>query len=196
MSETEVAKPAEPSMIDIANRLFEELESEVELDRAAAKINTSGKIEVLDAQDASRLSGLIVSAERELEETKAAAAIKVAQARAKVEKMRYLFEGALRIWAEVELKKQTSKKPKKSIVLDRATLAFSKQSDYVVTENEDTLAKWAEEHLPESLTLIPKVSIEAVAAWEEANQKIAPGRHQEKDLPDNFYVRAAKAQKE
>lgn len=189
-TEAQATKPGE-SMIDIANRLFEELENEVELDRQSTKINTSGQVEIRDERDASRLSGLIIAAQRNLADVKDAAALKVAAAAARVQKLQYLFEGALRQWAQAEL--VSRKEKRKSIILDRAVLQFAKQSDRVVTESPDTLKTWAEASLPESVSYETKVSLEVVADWEKANGKVAPGRHEEKDLPDNFYVRAPKA---
>lgn len=168
------------TFVETAARLLSEFAEEV--DETKTELSQIEK-PVIDDKEASKLAGLIVTAEEELARTKEAGKQKVARCQERVTALRFCFEAKLREYAERRIKGGK----KKSVVLDAAKLAFRTIPDKVVTEGPDTLAQWAEVNLPEAVVLVPKVITEEVEKWEAKQGKLAPGRLSQPG-EERFYI--------
>lgn len=191
MSDTTIQAPAPETAEDVAARLLVELEDEIKRDRGIFDLIHDGKAKIETQEQANAVGRAIVKAQADLERTRVLAEARIKRAEATLERLHYIFRGALTLWTQDALRG----KKKRSIILEDAMLQLRAQGARVVTERDQELTQWVERDLPEALTYVPKVSLEAVKAWEARNGKLAPGRA-EVGPTESLYVKVPKDKEE
>jgi len=167
----QVIQPQEDFKAILA-RQFAELEEERKEEDGVWSLVREGQAHVNTEQEANLVGKLLIQAEEEVDRVKALADARVARARGKCERLRFIFEKALADWT---IKRLDGRKVR-SLILDDVQLGTRKVPAKVETESPDSLAKWAEVECLEAVTYVPRVSIEIVKQWEDHNKKLAPGR--------------------
>ncbi len=121
---------------------------------------------------ASSIARMMTRAESELEDVKATAVAMIRKAETRISGLEFLFKMPLQIWTTAKL----IGKKTRSLVLEGGKLALRKVPKSTRFVDAAATLAWAQAELPEAVEMVPKLKLDAVLAWEEANGKAAPGR--------------------
>lgn len=162
-------------MAAIIARHLAELEEEQKAEREIVSIVKDGRAQIDSFEQANIVAKVILDAQEDLDRAKGIAKKRIAQAEGRLSRLRYVFEGALKLWTQQQLRG----KKKRSLILDNAICAMRKVPSRIVTESEEALKVWAERFLVDAIRYEPKLLMHMVEEWERKHGEPAPGRREE-----------------
>lgn len=191
------ALPApDPKEAEIIERMVAEHRAAEEEDQAQALnpfdlIEAGGIVKITTLEEADAVAKLLVDADRRLADVEAIEAKRVAREKSRASRLHGIFENALAAWTRGQLEG----KKRRSMLLPHAEVKLRKVAAHNHTFSEAELTAWAERDYVDAIEYKPRLSMEAVKAWEEKAGKPAPGRIHV-DEAESFKVVIPKAKEE
>ncbi len=131
-----------------------------------------GTVTVSTEAQASEIARLITSAEKEIERVTAVADAMVQRAQQRLKSIEGIFIVPLSIWTSARLAGAKTR----SMILPGGKLALRKIPEGTHYVDQQKTIEWAQVNLPSAVEMIPKIKTDAIKAFEEKENFVAPGR--------------------